>query len=124
MTEVIMSDKKSIPVITVSEEGLHTTEPVTLEYLVNVFCAAITGYVFKIKDAIKTNSAYTAKDIEVMEREIFDGLNAAYSRQLEICFPEIDLHPEMTDEIIKEVLDIQTKRVIDAADISTEVAEP
>lgn len=110
-----MSENK-IPVITLSESGLHTTEPVTLEYLANIFCAAITGYVRNIQTAIEANEKLSDKDREVINRQIFDGLNAAYSRQLEICFPEIDLHPEMTDEILKEVLDIQTKRVIEQAD--------
>lgn len=102
-----MSDTKTT--IVVSEDGMFANEPVQIEKMVNIFCAATTGAINQIKEQLDAavadeNNEFTEKDKEVALKNLFDGLNGAYSRQLEICFPELELHPELTEEVMKKVL--------------------
>lgn len=97
------------PIIVLSEDGMFTNIPIPLEKMVNLFCAATTNAVNQCLTAMKQDESVTDKDYEVAYRTLFDGLNQAYSKQLEICFPDMELHPEMTDEICKKILHEQDK---------------
>ena len=102
--------------IVVSEDGMFTSEPIDLEYMVNIFCAALNAAVQDSKARI--DAAIADKDIMLTEldgnrakKEIFDGMNHAFSKSLEIMFPEYEVHPELTEEVMQKVLEGETEEV-------------
>lgn len=104
-----MKDNKTAvkTIIVVSEDGMFTNIPCPIDKMVNIFMAAVTGACGQIdaqlEEAVKSGEL-TPKDKEVARKDLFDALNAAYSRQLDIAFPDFELHPELTEEAIKQVM--------------------
>lgn len=96
--------------IVVSEDGMFASNPIQLDELVNIFCAAITGAVTQMKEQYKDDP-----DAKKIDKEIFDGMNSAFGLMLEACFPDLELHPEMTEQVMKEVLNKETEKVTNMA---------
>ena len=101
------ANREQKTIIVVSEDGMFTNIPCPIDMMVNIFMAALTGAINQIDGQLKQakySGDITEKDYEVARKELFDALNGAYSRQLEIAFPDFELHPELTEEAIKQVM--------------------
>lgn len=85
------------PTIVVSEDGMFSSEPMSVVEICNLFCAALTGAV----QDIRPNYA-KEKDKDKIDKELFDCLNYSFSKCLELTFPEYELHPEITEEVIQK----------------------
>ena len=81
--------------IMITDAGAVTAEPIQVHDAINMTLAFINGMV-----------AQTAATMDEGEKEtLFNALNESYSRSLEICFPEMELRPDVTVEAIMEVED-------------------
>ena len=83
--------------IVISENEMFSNEPISVIEMCNIFCAAITGAVQDLR-----SKYHTDKDADKIDKELFDGLNYAFSKCLELTFPEYELHPEITEEVLKK----------------------
>ena len=84
------------PTIVVSEDGMFSSEPMSVIELCNIFCAALTGAVQDVRPNYADD-----KDKDKIDKELFDSLNYSFSKCLELTFPEYELHPELTEEVLK-----------------------
>lgn len=107
-----MADKtETKTIIVVSEDGMFTNIPCPIDKMANIFLAAITAGLAQIDEQLKqavADKEITEKDREVARKDLFDGLNGAYSKQLENAFPDMEMHPELTEEVMKKVLKAET----------------
>ena len=85
------------PTIVVSEDGMFSSEPMSVVEICNLFCAALTGAVQDIRPNYQKE-----KDAKKIDKELFDCLNYSFSKCLELTFPEYELHPEITEEVIQK----------------------
>lgn len=85
------------PTIVVSEDGMFSSEPLSVIEICNLFCAALTG---AVQDIRPNYSQHEEKD--KIDKELFDALNYSFSKCLELTFPEYELHPEITEEVLKK----------------------
>ena len=95
--------------IVVSEDGMFTSEPISVIELCNLFCAALTGAVQNVRRSYEEE-----EDAPKIDKELFDGLNYSFSKCLELTFPEYELHPEITEEVLKkedELLEEKVKEI-------------
>lgn len=102
-----MADNKIKTIIVVSEDGMFTNVPCPVDKMANIFLAALTAAVEQIDGQLKEaveKKEITEKDREVARKDLFDGLNGAYSKQLELAFPDFELRPEVTEEVMKKIL--------------------
>lgn len=83
------------PTIVVSEDGMFSSEPMSVIDICNIFCAALTGAV----NDIRPNYSKDPKS-KLIDKELFDALNYSFSKCLELTFPEYELHPELTEEVL------------------------
>lgn len=83
------------PTIVVSEDGMFSSEPMSVIDICNIFCAALTGAV----NDIRPNYQKDPKS-KLIDKELFDALNYSFSKCLELTFPEYELHPELTEEVL------------------------
>jgi len=81
--------------IVISENEMFSNEPVSVIEMCNIFCAALTGAVQNIRPTYSDDP-----DAKKIDKELFDGLNYAFSKCLELTFPEYELHPELTEEVL------------------------
>ena len=93
------------PTIVVSEDGMFSSEPMSVVEICNLFCAALTGAV----QDIRPNYA-KEKDKDKIDKELFDCLNYSFSKCLELTFPEYELHPEITEEVIQKENELIMKK--------------
>lgn len=93
------------PTIVVSEDGMFSSQPMPITEIANLFCAALTGAVQDIRPSYSQN-----KDKDKIDKELFDCLNYSFSKCLELTFPEYELHPEITEEVIKKENELIHKR--------------
>lgn len=92
--------------IVISENEMFSNEPVSVVEMCNIFCAALTGAVQNIRPQYQTDP-----DAAKIDKELFDGLNYAFSKCLELTFPEYELHPEITEEVLKKEDELMRKKV-------------
>lgn len=85
------------PTIVISEDGMFSSEPMQVVEICNLCCAAITG---AVQDIRPNYQHLEAKD--KIDKELFDALNYSFSKCLELTFPEYELHPELTEEVLKK----------------------
>ena len=85
------------PTIVVSEDGMFSSHPMSVVDICNIFCAALTGAV----QDIRPNYADDPEAPQI-DKELFDSLNYSFSKCLELTFPEYELHPEITEEVLKK----------------------
>lgn len=85
------------PTIVISEDGMFSSEPLSVIEVCNLCCAALTGAVQNIRPNYQAN-----KDRDKIDKELFDALNYSFSKCLELTFPEYELHPEITEEVLKK----------------------
>lgn len=83
------------PTIVVSEDGMFSSQPMPVTEICNIFCAALTGAVQDIRPNYADNP-----DKDKINKELFDSLNYSFSKCLELTFPEYELHPELTEEVL------------------------
>lgn len=81
--------------IVVSENGMFTSEPLALTEMADIFCAALTAGVQQLR------SQFPEEESPKITKELFDCLNYSFSKCLENAFPEYELHPEITEEVLK-----------------------
>lgn len=108
------------PTIVVSEDGMFSSEPMSVVDICNLFCAALTGAV----QDIRPNYA-DEPDHDKIDKELFDSLNYSFSKCLELTFPEYELHPEITEEVLKkeEALLKEKVEVIEATKPTVELMQ-
>ena len=94
------------PTIVVSEDGMFSSESMSVVELCNIFCAALTGAVLEIRPNYKDEP-----DAAKIDKELFDCLNYSFSKCLEITFPEYELHPEITEEVLKKEEELLKEKV-------------
>ena len=94
------------PTIVVSEDGMFSSEPMSVVEICNLFCAALTGAV----QDIRPNYA-KEPDSKKIDKELFDCLNYSFSKCLELTFPEYELHPEITEEVLKKEEELLREKV-------------
>ena len=85
------------PTIVVSEEGMFSSEPMPVTEICNIFCAALTGAVTHIREDYRDDPKSA-----LIDKELFDALNYSFSKCLELTFPEYELHPEITEEVLQK----------------------
>lgn len=83
--------------IVISEDGMFSSEPMLITEIADLSCAAITGAVERIRQSYKEDD-----NAALIDKELFDCLNHSFSKCLELTFPEYELHPEITEEILKQ----------------------
>ena len=83
------------------DAGSHITSPggapVPYPDAVNMCCGFLTSYI----KALKEHPEYTAED----DQSLFNFTNEAFSKQLELAFPEQELRPDITVEALKQAED-------------------
>lgn len=92
--------------IVVSEDGMFSSEPLSVIEICNLFCAALTGAVQDIRPNYADNP-----DKDKIDKELFDCLNYSFSKCLELTFPEYELHPEITEEVLKKEEELLKEKV-------------
>lgn len=97
--------------IVITNESMSIEEgTLNIVDFMNVACAIITQSV----------QSSCADAPPAARKEIFDTLNLGFSKCLENAFPEYELHPELTEQIMYEVLQRETEEVAErAAEIIT-----
>lgn len=85
------------PTIVISEDGMFSSEPMSVVDICNLCCAALTGAVQEIRPSYAQD-----ENAKAIDKELFDALNYSFSKCLELTFPEYELHPELTEEILKK----------------------
>lgn len=85
------------PTIVISEDGMFSSQPMPVTAIADLCCAAITAAVQNIRKSYAED-----KDASKIDKELFDCLNHSFSKCLELTFPEYELHPELTEEILKQ----------------------
>lgn len=85
------------PTIVISEDGMFSSEPMSVVDICNLCCAALTG---AVQDIRPNYQHHESKD--QIDKELFDALNYSFSKCLELTFPEYELHPELTEEVLKK----------------------
>ena len=94
------------PTIVISEDGMFSSEPMSVIDICNLCCAALTGAVQDIRQNYKDDPKAKAID-----KELFDALNYSFSKCLELTFPEYELHPELTEEVLKKEDELLREKV-------------
>jgi len=107
------------PTIVVSEDGMFSSEPMSVIDICNIFCAAITGAVQDIRPNYKDDPKAKAID-----KELFDALNYSFSKCLELTFPEYELHPELTEEVLQKEDELLREKAKDLPEVKLEVFQP
>lgn len=85
------------PTIVISEDGMFSSQTLPVTTIADLCCAAITAAVQNIRESYKTD-----EHANEIDKELFDCLNLSFSKCLELTFPEYELHPELTEEILKK----------------------
>ena len=107
------------PTIVVSEDGMFSSESMSVIDICNIFCAAITGAVQDIRPNYKDDPKAKAID-----KELFDALNYSFSKCLELTFPEYELHPELTEEVLQKEDELLREKAKDLPEVKLEVFQP
>lgn len=101
-------------IITEREDGTVDFEraagDLTFSLALDLACSVLNGCTKEIRTALAADDTLSEEDKEKAVRELFDLANISFSRSLELNFPEIDLHPEMTEDVMKRAIEIETKR--------------
>lgn len=100
------------PTIVISEDGMFTSEKLPVTEITNLACAAITAAVKQVR-----SSYAQEEDADKIDKELFDCLNISFSKCLENTFPEFELHPEITEEVLQKEEQLMAKK---AAAVETE----
>ena len=90
--------------IVVSENGMFTSEPLALTEMADIFCAALTAGVQQLR------TQFPEEESPKITKELFDCLNHSFSKCLENAFPEYELHPEITEEVLQLENELIMKR--------------
>lgn len=94
------------PTIVVSEDGMFSSHPMSVVDICNIFCAALTGAVQDIRPNYQSEP-----EAAQIDKELFDSLNYSFSKCLELTFPEYELHPELTEEVLQKEDELLKKKV-------------
>lgn len=95
------------PTIVISEDGMFSSEPMPVTEIANLACAAITSAVTQVREQ------YSAEeDADKIDKELFDCLNLSFSKCLELTFPEYELHPEITEEVLAKEEELVKAKVL------------
>ena len=101
-------------IITEREDGTVDFEraagDLTFSLALDLACSVLNGCTKEIRTALAADDKLSEEEKEKAVRELFDLANISFSRSLELNFPEIDLHPEMTEDVMKRAIEIETKR--------------
>ena len=81
--------------VVISEDGMFSSEPMRVTELVDLCCAAITSAVQNVRPQYNAE-----EDYDKIEKELFDCINLSFSRCLELTFPEMEMHPEITERVL------------------------
>lgn len=81
--------------VVISEDGMFSSQPMRVTDIADLACAAITSAVHSVRENYKDE-----KDADKIDKELFDCLNHSFSKCLELTFPEYELHPEITEEVL------------------------
>lgn len=92
--------------IVISENEMFSNEPISVIEMCNIFCAALTGAVQDLRPKYQSTP-----DAAQIDKELFDGLNYAFSKCLELTFPEYELHPEITEEVLQKENELIKQKV-------------
>ena len=106
------------PTIVVSEDGMFSSHPMSVVDICNIFCAALTG---AVQDIRPTYAEDENKD--KIDKELFDCLNYSFSKCLELTFPEYELHPEITEEVLRKEEELLREKVAALEPADTETTE-
>ena len=106
------------PTIVISEDGMFSSEPMSVIDICNLCCAALTGAVQDIRQNYKDDPKAKAID-----KELFDALNYSFSKCLELTFPEYELHPELTEEVLKMEDELLREKTKDLPEVQLEVLQ-
>lgn len=95
--------------IVISEDGMFSSEPMPVTELADLACAAVTSAVQQVRRQYADDP-----NAPKIDRELFDCLNHSFSKCLELTFPEYELHPELTEEVLKMEDELLRKKVAEA----------
>lgn len=94
------------PTVVISEDGMFASEPMRVTEVANLACAAINAAVQNCREQYKDD-----KDADKIDKELFDCLNVSFSKCLELSFPEMELHPELTEEVLKKEDELMARKL-------------
>jgi hypothetical protein len=97
-------------IIVVTEDNLFTNEPIAVTEMADIMCAALTGAVGQVKTKVSEQIEDPA-EVEKITKELFDCLNLSFSKCLENSFPEYELHPELTEEVLQKEDELLAQKV-------------
>lgn len=82
----------------------------TFSKAIDYSLTVVNAVVQELRIALAADEKLTEEEKEKTIRELFDITNISFSRSLEINFPEVELHPEMSDDVLKRAIEIENKR--------------
>lgn len=82
----------------------------TFSKAIDYALTVVNAVVQELRVALAADEKLTEEEKEKTIRELFDIANISFSRSLEINFPEVELHPEMSEEVLKRAIEIENKR--------------
>lgn len=82
----------------------------TFSKAIDYSLTVVNAVVQELRVALAADEKLTEEEKEKTIRELFDITNISFSRSLELNFPEVELHPEMSDDVLKRAIEIENKR--------------
>lgn len=81
--------------LVLSEEGMFASEPLSFQDILQLACSCVASAAKNMMSQAKDD-----KEAGVIEEELFNAANVAFSQCLEYAFPNSTLHPDLTEEAI------------------------
>lgn len=91
-----------------------------LEEFMNAVLATLSGMVAQVKAAAAKDEKYNA---ELFDRTLFDLYNERFSRFLEITFPECEMHPEITEQVLAKEAELIAAIAAEVDSDTADIAE-
>lgn len=92
--------------LTITEDGMTIDEGrMCIPQFADIACAVITS-------AVQSSPTELTP---AQRKDLFDILNLSFSRCLELTFPEFELHPELTEEVMHEIIDRENQLITERA---------
>lgn len=89
--------------LTISDRVLRMEEPMSYTDVLQYCCTAISHVAANVMKKAAENE--TQEVLNQLEQHMFDMTNIACSNLLDITFPNLSLHPDVTEEAIKKAED-------------------
>lgn len=93
-------------IIDTEESSVQVEGSLHLEEYTNALLAMLTGSVESVKEQAVADDVPAEK----VDKDLFDFFNERFARFLELNFPDIEMHPEITQEILQKESELVAER--------------